>query len=308
LKLPSLVRGALVVALFTSSTAHARAPGGLWLDDFGRFEAPDYAFTGALAAGAIAGYFLLDPATSGPRGGVLFDAPLREWLRIDDASARATASDISDVSQAFMLAYPLADAWATAGLAHGNTDAALQMTLINAQAIALSMTVVLLTKNLVGRERPYGLDCGPDSRCGGEARNQSFISGHSAAAFTGAGLVCAHHEAMPLYGGGGADLAACLGGLTVASMTGVLRVASDSHYATDVLAGAAVGLASGYLMPKLLYYRTGRAGLADQEDEPMDASKELGLRKSDEAPHGPQTFALPELGVDRIGLRLLVTY
>ncbi|MCK6549571.1 phosphatase PAP2 family protein [Myxococcota bacterium] len=307
MRITPLVTAALVALASSATPALATEPALTWPADFGRFEPPDYALTGALAAGAIAGYFLLDPATSGPRGGVLFDDQLRSWLRIDDASARARAATVSDLGQSFMLAFPLVDAWATAGLAHRNPDAALQMTLIDAQAIALSLTVVLLTKNLIGRERPYGLDCGPDSRCGGEARHQSFISGHSAAAFTGAGLVCAHHEAMPLYGGGAADLGVCLAGLAIASTTGMLRVATDNHYTTDVLAGAAVGLASGYLMPKLLYYRTGR-GLAKKDDEPMDASKELGLAAPEADDHGPKTFAVPELGSDRIGLRLLITY
>jgi hypothetical protein len=31
---------------------------------------------------------------------------------------------------------------------------------------------------------------------------QSFISGHTLMAFTGAGLICAHHSHLPLYGGG----------------------------------------------------------------------------------------------------------
>ncbi len=40
-------------------------------------------------------------------------------------------------------------------------------------------------------------------------------------------------------------------GLTFATATGVLRVMSDQHYATDVLAGMAAGGLAGWLNPKL---------------------------------------------------------
>ncbi|TGU74864.1 hypothetical protein E4633_05225 [Geomonas terrae] len=35
---------------------------------------------------------------------------------------------------------------------------------------------------------------------------------------------------------------------------GVARITADHHYATDVLAGAATVLFSGYLLPRLLHY------------------------------------------------------
>ncbi len=40
--------------------------------------------------------------------------------------------------------------------------------------------------------------------------------------------------------------------MTVATASGVMRILSDNHYATDVMLGAAIGLGSGYLVPKLL--------------------------------------------------------
>ena len=40
-------------------------------------------------------------------------------------------------------------------------------------------------------------------------------------------------------------------GLTLATTTGVLRVMSDQHYATDVLTGLAAGSLAGWLIPKL---------------------------------------------------------
>jgi membrane-associated phospholipid phosphatase len=89
--------------------------------------------------------------------------------------------------------------------------------------------------------------------------NSSFLSGHTTLAFASAGLMCAHHQNLALYGGGAADVLACLGALSAASAAGVLRVMSDNHYASDVLLGTGVGLLGGYGLPTLLHYRNGKS-------------------------------------------------
>ena len=43
--------------------------------------------------------------------------------------------------------------------------------------------------------------------------------------------------------------------MTLAAGVGYLRIASDTHYLTDVLAGAAVGTAFGVLVPSLRFSR-----------------------------------------------------
>jgi hypothetical protein len=35
----------------------------------------------------------------------------------------------------------------------------------------------------------------------------------------------------------------------------MLRIHSDNHYATDVILGAALGIGSGYFLPRFLHYR-----------------------------------------------------
>ncbi|HEV8549343.1 MAG TPA: phosphatase PAP2 family protein, partial [Polyangiaceae bacterium] len=87
--------------------------------------------------------------------------------------------------------------------------------------------------------------------------NSSFMSGHTTIAFTGAGLICAHHQHLPLYGGGAPDLLACIAALGAATTAGAMRVAADKHYATDVLLGMGVGLFAGYGLPNLLHYGAG---------------------------------------------------
>jgi hypothetical protein len=75
---------------------------------------------------------------------------------------------------------------------------------------------------------------------------------------TAAGLVCVHHRYLPIYDSDAADAGACalLSAATVA--TGVARIMADRHFASDVIAGGAIGFGSGYGLPWLLHYRYGR--------------------------------------------------
>ncbi len=69
---------------------------------------------------------------------------------------------------------------------------------------------------------------------------------------------------MPLYGSRALDTLACIRDLTLATGDGVLRIMGDRHYATDVLAGAALGFGFGYGVPMFLHYR------ADGQSRPLD--------------------------------------
>jgi membrane-associated phospholipid phosphatase len=60
---------------------------------------------------------------------------------------------------------------------------------------------------------------------------------------------------MPLYGGGLPDGLACGLLLAISAVDGVGRLVADKHYASDVITGALVGSAIGYLTPTLLHYR-----------------------------------------------------
>jgi len=127
----------------------------------------------------------------------------------------------------------------------------------------------------VGRARPFVADCGPDgivrdasgnplhNQCqhGGEDY-QSFFSGHSAVTAAMAGVTCVHHQHLPLYGGGAADLGPCLLMISVSAVTGMARLVADKHWATDVVTGWSLGFLSGYVMPSLLHYGFGRGGRA----------------------------------------------
>jgi membrane-associated phospholipid phosphatase len=66
--------------------------------------------------------------------------------------------------------------------------------------------------------------------------------------------MCSHGLSMHLLGGA-ADATTCGVALAAAATTATLRVVSDNHYATDVLAGSAMGLLSGLAMPLFFHYR-----------------------------------------------------
>ncbi len=251
-----------------------------------RFRAAEYAATGLFVGGLLA-KDLLVPQKKGFRwtGGVLFDDAVRDRLRADTPEGRRTADDISDVLNYGLLAYPtLVDAGLVAGAYHRSPEVALQMSLINGQSYALTGLVTTVVKRLGRRARPYTQECAepgsPD--CNENVANESFFSGHAAVAFTGAGLICAHHRKLPLYGGGAADRIACGAALAAAGASAALRVVADKHHTTDVLLGAAVGLASGYVLPTLLHYDYDDepyAPLADGE-VPPDVSPTVGVMPS----------------------------
>lgn len=138
-----------------------------------------------------------------------------------------------------------------------NWDVAWQITWINALSIGLQGFLHRTHVRLAARERPETPRCKSDpayhDRCGGP--NSSFYSGHTGGAFVGAGLICAHHSHLPLFGGGGGDIASCASALTLASLTAAMRLTTDQHWFSDNMMGAAVGFGVGYGLPVLLHYR-----------------------------------------------------
>lgn len=82
-------------------------------------------------------------------------------------------------------------------------------------------------KHAVGRRRPDGAD------------TRSFPSGHTATAFMGA-------EVLRMEFGGRTPWIP-VAGYATATATAVLRIANDRHWATDTMAGAAVGVLGAHL-------------------------------------------------------------
>jgi membrane-associated phospholipid phosphatase len=139
-------------------------------------------------------------------------------------------------------------------------DVAAQMLLIDLEAYAVAGALLIGSENVFARARPSMQPCERDgeyeAHCGKRDEKSSFISGHTGVVATSAGLICAHHQYLNLYGNDFADALACGIGIGAALTTGIARIINDRHYATDTLAAFSVGALSGYALPVLGYYRT----------------------------------------------------
>lgn len=241
--------------LLLSAALRAAEPSPLaWKEEWPRFRPAEYAATGVAAAGA-AGLFYGVPAPTRPawKGQVFYDRPARNALLVGSATARRRVTVLSDALVLPLMGYALLDGPLTTGLA-GERDAALQLALINAETFAILNLLNFSITNVLPRARPAGAVCEASSHYD-PGCVKSFWSGHTSNAFAAASLICVEHEALPLYGGGRADGAACAAALFVASAVGVTRITSNRHHASDVVTGAAVGAALGYMMPKLLHFK-----------------------------------------------------
>ncbi|MEY4544021.1 MAG: hypothetical protein RL685_216 [Pseudomonadota bacterium] len=252
-------------------------------------------FTIAGLVGAIAASGVIVPLPTRPRWSkpILFDEPVRNALRIDGAQGRRTAATVSDLIFYWEVAHPsLIDPLLVAWWQRDAPFVAWQMVVIDAQAYALTLLVTDLTKRLTARARPWvGTgDCERDptaKECGGGGKYLSFSSGHSAITATGAGLICAHHTQLSLYQNDVLDVGTCALAVAGTAVTGAMRIASDNHWASDVIVGHLIGYVSGYLLPTTLYYRQ--------------------FRSRPERPHEPAPVfaALPIITGQSLGLAVL---
>jgi len=173
-----------------------------------------------------------------------FDASLRSSLRWSNTTAANRASNL--------FSYGLAPA---AGLGLGafivwrdnRVDELPLDLLILAEAAILAVDANQISKIIVGRERPYVHFRSAADRESNRSSsdNVSFYSGHTSFAFTLAaagGTIASlrQYRLAPLI---------WATGMTLAAVSGYLRVAADRHYASDVLVGAVVGSAIGLSVP-----------------------------------------------------------
>lgn len=181
-----------------------------------------------------------------------FDESIRDALRLHSRRDRDAAHTVGDLLMWGMIAAPVLDSFATLGIRDGSWDTLWQTEMVNLESFAFTSFVSSLLQNVLAREKPFVRNC----QSGGcdDQPNRSMPSGHVAFAFTGAGLICNHHRHQSLYRESAADRAACMTGIGLAAADGVARIMADHHYATDVAAGTAIGLFSGFVLPRLLHY------------------------------------------------------
>jgi membrane-associated phospholipid phosphatase len=260
---------AFIALLTLAPSAHATDPDRVeWSKDWPRVHLVEVVDVVGLTAAsyAISAYWtpLKSPNWS---GGILFDNWVRNELKGNSYATQHAASEMADtLYKTGTLGPYIIDVYFVALGVHQNADVALQMGLMNLQSLGLSGVTTLAAEHLVGRARPYVQDCNAQgnvldahgnpllNHCDGVGDYQSFWSGHVAAVGTMAGLTCVHHQHLPLYGGGFADLAPCLLMIGAAVTTGIGRMVSDRHWASDVITGGVVAFGSGYLLPSALHY------------------------------------------------------
>ncbi|OLD36002.1 MAG: hypothetical protein AUI19_01760, partial [Myxococcales bacterium 13_1_40CM_2_68_15] len=168
---------------------------------------------------------------------ILFDADARSALRAGSPGARSRAATASDFGYGGLPLYAIAvEAGLVTWRGKGKGDIALQLALIHGEALAINGVISRVTEKASGRKRPDAGTGTPDYT--------AFPSGHTSTAFTIAAGLCVQHARLEIYGGV-ADKLVCPAAATVATATGLLRIVSDRHWASDVLAGAVLGTVVG---------------------------------------------------------------
>lgn len=239
-----------------------------------RFRLWEYAgTTGVYAADWYVRYHELPPDHPTWLGENPFDDTIRDWLRATSPEGRARAVKFSDWVSLGGTVYPFAIDLPVVLLAHRQPGVMWQMLMMDLEANSVAGLLNNTLFHVAGRARPSTPECAAnpsyDPLCGYTANNASFPSGHVLTIATAAGLVCVHHRYLPIYDSDAADAGACalLSAATVA--TGVARIMADRHFASDVIAGGAIGFGSGYGLPWLLHYRYGRGSDGATEARPV---------------------------------------
>ena len=228
----------------------------MWRQEWPTFSALEGASTIAAGAGTLALFMLKPPKDPRWQGGILFDDSVRSGLRLDSESARKQAAKLGDLPYFAAPVIPLIiDPLIASWLARGDTKAAVNLEAIGLEAFSYAGLGSFISTRLSVRERPDSSECRRqhgDAAC--EPDTESFYSGHTTIVAASAGIVCANHRVMPLWGSKPADIGACALATTGAVASGVSRMLADRHYASDVLVGFGLGFGFGYAVPTLLHF------------------------------------------------------
>ncbi len=189
-------------------------------------------------------------------GPILFDQAAHDATRGRWPQLRGDAATASWVLWFALMGYPLAVdvpyAWSRYG-----SQVAWDLFWQDATVLTLSGAFDFAARDLVGRVRPSNQECldsgGTRTGClrGPETR-RSFPSGHVTETTTATALLCTQHLKLKLYGGPW-DAVACLTAIVADVAVGTLRLVADNHWATDVVAGGAIGVAFGWGIPTLMH-------------------------------------------------------
>ena len=202
-----------------------------------------------------------------------FDEAVRGALRASDPRTAGSLSHAFSSGAAPALA--LGALVPTAFMA-GRPSHALEDVVITLDATVVTFGLTNGVKRLAARARPavrHGVVADTEYADKPSEWNQSFFSADTSLAFA---LVSSATTLSYLRGYRSAPWVLFAGSVIGAS-TALLRVAADVHYATDVLAGAAVGTAVGFSLPYFLHGRAGGTGPRAFTVLPLVGRNEFGV-------------------------------
>ncbi|HJL47838.1 MAG TPA: phosphatase PAP2 family protein, partial [Polyangiaceae bacterium LLY-WYZ-15_(1-7)] len=248
--LPLLV---LAAALAPARPAHAQRL--VWEDEWDSSLVADWTAIGASTAAALTISLAISTdepwwRTIGP-----FDRGSGEALTLDDPPRRRRAALASDILGLFTLSLPVFVDPIVAFV--DAPPVARELARVNFRSFTVLGAALAALKYGFRRQRPGDCDAGrlpPDPRCERSDSNRSFPSGHAAFAFAAAGLTCAAHLHLPLYGSRSLDAATCAVSLGTATLTSLLRVVAGRHHLSDVIVGAILGFLAGWVLPAAANY------------------------------------------------------
>lgn len=189
-------------------------------------------------------------------GPILFDEDARNVFRIRDQSGRDASTYIGWTLLLAQMGYPVFVDVPIAWTRYGR-QVAWDIIWQNAVTQTIASAVDFGVRDLAGRARPTSWEC--TSRGGADCfltpeTTRSFPGGHTVTGTAASVLTCTQHLYLRLYGGPW-DGITCAATLTSNMALAVMRVASDSHWVTDEIAGLAIGAAIGWGVPWLMHFR-----------------------------------------------------
>jgi membrane-associated phospholipid phosphatase len=222
----------------------------------------------SVAAGICA---IVVSQTSSPLTVAEINALSRESVnRFDRSATYRYSEDIADASDVLIYAVVAAPFVLLAG--ERVQDDWETFSLMYAEVIALAAILPAFGKGTVERPRPYTYnpDVPMDYKTTSDAK-KSFFSRHTSMAFASAVFLSTAYD--DYYPDSRSSPYVWVGSLLAASAVGYMRYASGEHFPTDIITGAVVGSAVGYLIPLLHRADHGNLSLA----APATAGSPVGL-------------------------------
>jgi membrane-associated phospholipid phosphatase len=166
------------------------------------------------------------------------------------------ADAASDVTRNLAIAMPFVLATATLP-SGGRWSGLVRRSLVYLETALISTGVTTLGKESIGRARPYAYL--PESERPEEPSYdvtqdrtfRSMPSGHAATAWTAASLATTEHLLTRPHASTYERMAVGFLGGGLAGATAALRVEAGQHFPSDVVAGSAIGIATGVTVPLL---------------------------------------------------------